>query len=108
MKLTCIFFSVTGKAKIPCNYPQKIKTFKQKNLGKMHQFQVATKMEKKQIKSKSNPAAILRLCDNSCHRHRRIYGYCNIQDGALCDNIITKRSILDVAAVLDLSLTGFK
>ena len=26
---------------------------------------------------------------------------CNIQDGALCGTIITKRSILDVTAVLD-------
>ena len=34
---------------------------------------------------------------------RRIEDCYNIQDGALCDNsfIITKRSILDVAAVLD-------
>ena len=67
MKLTCIFFSVTGKAKIPCNYPQEIKTLKQKNVGKMYQFQVTTKMEKKR-KDKNNPAAILRLCDKSCHQ----------------------------------------
>ena len=37
---------------------------------------------------------------------RRVYDSCNIQDGALCDNsqpltIITKRSILDVAAAGD-------
>ena len=37
---------------------------------------------------------------------RQVYDSCNIQDGALCDNsqpltIITKRSILDVAAAGD-------
>ena len=32
---------------------------------------------------------------------RQIQDCCNIQYGALCDNIITKRSILDVAVALD-------
>ena len=50
-----------------------------------------------------------------CYMQRRIYGCCNIQDGALCDivngwktlAIITKHSILDVAAALDPPLICF-
>ena len=50
-----------------------------------------------------------------CYMQRRIYGYCNIQDGALCDivngwktlAIITRHSILDVAAALDPPLICF-
>ena len=49
---------------------------------------------------------IVNIANKFKKSQRRMQGCCNIQDGALC-LIITKRSILDVAAALDPQVLAF-